>query len=308
MARTVEPRCIPLPRAAIARACLLPALLAWVALSIGCRSFPKAASTETLFQGQDSYAGLGLVQPSNNRDWLPDVAVLPFAEIEKNQAVVHNIRNCTYRADNEYVIKHYDRTFDLNKIRTVDFIVAPFKEAQGLAHTMMSFGFENDEHICVSVEARLEKGEKYAPVLGAMKQFELIYVLADERDVIVRRTRFRDVDVYLYRTVATPEQSREIFVDVLERVNKLYREPEFYDSLTNNCTTNLVNHVNQIRPNRVPLWDLRVLLPGYADQLAYELGLLDKSKPFEQLRSEAHINSQANQVATRDDFSKLIRR
>ena len=234
--------------------------------------------------------------------------MLPYAEVDGDRAKVHNIRNCTYRADDEYVVKHYDRTFDVDEIQSVDFIVAPFKEAQGLAHTMLSFGFENGEHICVSVEARLEKGEKYAPVLGAMKQFELIYVLADERDVIVRRTRYRDVDVYLYRTVATPEQARLIFLDVLKRVNQLYREPEFYDSLTNNCTTNLVNHVNRVRPNRIPLWDLRVLLPGYADQLAYELGMLDTSKSFEQLRAEARINDPANQYAARQDFSQRIRR
>lgn len=283
-------------------------MLAWGALLIGCRSFPQSKPSEILFRGQDSYAGLAILRPSQNRDWLPDVAVLPYAEVDGDRAKVHNIRNCTYRADDEYVVKHYDRTFDVDEIQSVDFIVAPFKEAQGLAHTMLSFGFENGEHICVSVEARLEKGEKYAPVLGAMKQFELIYVLADERDVIVRRTRYRDVDVYLYRTVATPEQARLIFLDVLKRVNQLYREPEFYDSLTNNCTTNLVNHVNRVRPNRIPLWDLRVLLPGYADQLAYELGMLDKSKSFEQLRAEARINDPANQYAARQDFSQRIRR
>src|SRR5687767_8240183 len=111
-------------------------------LSLGCSSVPKSGTSETLFRGQDSYAGISLMHPSNNRDWNPDVAVLPYAEIGKDSVTVHNIRNCTYQADNEYVVKHYDRTFDLDKIRSVDFIVAPFKEAQGLAHTMMSFGFE----------------------------------------------------------------------------------------------------------------------------------------------------------------------
>lgn len=285
------------------------ALLTLSAEFLGCRALPRAASSPAaLWRGQNAEATVSKFEPSNNRDWMPDLAVLPYVEINDDKVMVHNIRNCTYRADDEYVIKHYDRKFDLDRIRTVDFIVAPFKEQQGLAHTMLSFGFENGDQLCMSVEARLEKGEQYSPVLGALRQYELMYVLADERDVIVRRTRYRDVDVYLYHTIATPEQARLLLLDVLQRVNKLYREPEFYDSLTNNCTTNIVQHINHLRPDGIPLWDWRVVLPGYADQLAYELGLLDTSKPFEELRRAARINEPANRFAGRRDFSELIRR
>jgi hypothetical protein len=114
--------------------------------------------------------------------------------------------------------------------------------------------------------------------------------------------------VYLYRTKATPDQARDLFTDILKRVNKLYREPEFYDSLTNNCTSNIVQHINRLRPSGLSLYDPRVLLPGYADKLAYDLGLLDKSKPFDELREAARINARANLYADRDDFSELIRR
>ena len=246
--------------------------------------------------------------PSNNRDWSPDLAVLPFAEIEGNRVAVHNIRNCTYRSDNEYVVNHYDKTFDLDRLRHVDFVVAPFREAPGLAHTLLSFGFDGGDYVSVSVEARREQDEQYSVVLGALRQFELMYVVADERDVLLRRTKYRDSDVYIYRTRATPQQARELFLDVLDRVNTLYREPEFYDSITNNCTTNLVRHINQLRPGRVKLFDPRALLPGYADHLAYDLGLLDSDKPFAQLREEARINARAERYAERKDFSELIRR
>ncbi len=246
--------------------------------------------------------------PSNNRDWAPDLAVLAYAEIDGDRVKVHNIRHCTYRTDDEYVVKHYDKTFDLDRITEVDFVVVPFQDAPSLAHTLLSFGFEGGDYVSVSVEARREKEEKYSAVLGAMRQFELMYVVADERDVLVRRTKYRGADVYLYRTRATPEQARELFVDVMNRVNKLYREPEFYDSLTNNCTSNIVQHINRLRPGGLNLYDPRVLLPGYADHLAYDLGLLDRSKSFEQLREEARINARANRYADRKNFSELIRR
>jgi hypothetical protein len=246
--------------------------------------------------------------PSNQRNWQPDQAILPYAEIAEDQVKLHNIRNCTYRTDDEYVVKHYDKTFELDKIERVDFIVVPFKETPSLAHTLLSFGFDGDNYVSVSVEARREKGEAYSPVMGALRQYELMYVIADERDVLLRRTRFRGSDVYLYRTRATPEQARELFLDVMNRVNELYRQPEFYDTVTNNCTSNIAGHINRLRPGKVNLFDPRALLPGYADQLAYELGLLDSSKPFAQLREEARINPQADRFADRRNFSELIRR
>jgi hypothetical protein len=145
-------------------------------------------------------------------------------------------------SENDYIVRHYDKTFDLNRLDSVDFLVVPFKEAPNLAHTMLSFGFGGNDYLVVSVEARMEEGQSYSPVKGLMRQYELMYVVADERDVIPLRTKHRDVDVYLYRTRATPEQARMLLVDMMARVNKLAFEPEFYDTFTNNCTTNIVPH------------------------------------------------------------------
>jgi hypothetical protein len=285
------------------------ALLAVLACQAGCRSVEERPSGSLFLPpGLPLESSLSQLQPSNNRDWSPDLAVLAYAEIDGNTVKLHNIRNCTYRADNEYVVKHYDRDFKLDKIRSVDFIVVPFKEAQGLAHTMISFGFEGDQYVCVSVEARLEKGETYSPLLGSLRQLELMYVVADERDVILRRTYHRGVDVFLYRTKATRDQARKLFLDVVHRLNKLYREPEFYDTLTNNCTTNLALHANRLKPYAIPLLDPRVLLPGYSDRLAFELGWLDTNRPFDELKAEAKITDRANRAADGEDFSKVIRR
>ena len=245
--------------------------------------------------------------PSNDRDWSPDVAVLPYAEFAGEGVTVRNIRNCAYLSDDDYVVRHYDRTFDLQRLESVDFIVVPFKNVPSLAHTMLSFGFAGGEHLCVSVEARLERDESYSPVRGSLAQFELMYVLADERDIIVRRTLHRATEVYLYRTVATAEQAQVLFRDVMQRVNQLHDQPEFYDSLTNNCTTNIVQHINRLRPGRIP-YDLRALLPGFSDHLAYQLGLLQDAGSFEETRQRANITQLANRNAESPDFSDCIRR
>ncbi|MEZ6111268.1 MAG: DUF4105 domain-containing protein [Pirellulaceae bacterium] len=246
--------------------------------------------------------------PSNDRPWRDDLAVLSTASIQRDQVTIRNIRNCSYVTEDDYEVDHYDKSFQLAELRGVDFIVVPFKEAPTLAHTMLSFDFGQSGHVVVSVEARLEKGEAYSPLAGSARQYELMYVIGDERDLIRLRTQVRDVDVFLYRTNATPEQSREILVDILRRANQLARQPEFYDSLTNNCTSNIVMHVNRVRPNRVPLADLRLLLPGYADQMAYDLGLLDTSRPFADLRREAQINYLARTYVDDPEFSERIRR
>jgi hypothetical protein len=247
------------------------------------------------------------MRPSNDRVWTPDQAVLPVAEFHGSQVTVRNIRSCEYRTVDDYDVRHYDKTFDLNRLTSVDFIVVPFDDTPGIAHTMLSFGFEDQDYLGVSVEIRKELGESYSPVKGFLRQYELMYVLADERDLILKQSLHYLCDVYVYRSSATPEQCRELLLDVLGRVNKLYEEPEFYNTLANNCTTNIRNHVNRLAPDRVP-YDYRVLLPANSDRLAFDLGLLESRGSFEETRAAAKINFQAYLHESSPSFSQKIRR
>jgi Domain of unknown function (DUF4105) len=244
--------------------------------------------------------------PSNDRDWVPEHRVLAHADFRGNQVHVHNVRNCEFYSYRDCLVDYYDKTYDLKKLQTVDFIMVPFNENRAIAHTLLSFGFEGGDYVGVSVEVRLEKGESYDPAIGLLSQFELIYVVADERDLIRVRTEYRNVDVLVYRTTATPEMARKLFVDVMKRVNQLYDQPEFYDTFSNNCTTNIVRHINTFAPKSVPT-DYRVLLPGYADSLAYELGLIDNSVPFAEARRRARINDRALRYKDDPHFSQRIR-
>jgi hypothetical protein len=273
---------------------LLGSLVLACAAGGGCKAFNK-------------HQELSLKVPSNDRDWLPGLDVLATAEFHGSEVTVRNIRNCHYLTETDYVLDYYDKTFDLTKLTSVDFIVVPFKDTPSLAHTMLSFGFQDKDYVAISVEARLEKGETYSPLRGAVQELELMYVVADERDVIPLRTEYRDVDVYIYRSVAPPKDVRAMFVDMLKRANKLAKEPEFYDTFTNNCTTNIVDHVNKLHPNLLP-YSYQVLLPGHSDRLAYDLGLLDRRVPFETLKRNAHVNARAHVFAGREDFSVQIRR
>jgi len=244
--------------------------------------------------------------PSNDRDWVPEHQVLARADIRGDQVHIHNVRNAEYFSYRDCLVDHYDKTYDLKKLQTVDFLMIPFNENRAIAHTFISFGFEGGDYVGVSVEVRLEKGESYDPAIGLLSQFELIYVVADERDLIRVRTEYRNVDVLMYRTTATPEMARKLFVDVMQRVNQLHDQPEFYDTLSNNCTTNIVRHINTLAPGRVP-YDYRVLLPGYSDSLAYELGLIDNSIPFSEARRRARINDVALRYKDDPQFSQRIR-
>lgn len=258
----------------------------------GCRSVEKFA------------------KPSNFRDWEPEQALLPTAEFQGSQVTIRNVRNCQYFANDLYLVDYYDKTFDMNSVRSVDFIEAPFAEMPAFAHTFISFEIAGQDgksdYLAVSVEVRKEKNEKYNTLKGSARQYELMYVVADERDVIQQRTNFRGEDVYLYHTVATPESARLLLADVLARANQLSTKPEFYNTLTNNCTSNIVRHINRIKPNRI-VADPRMLLPGYADELAYDEGLLVRHGTFLQTKQAAYINPLAQRYAGREDFSQLIR-
>jgi hypothetical protein len=244
---------------------------------------------------------------TNDRDWTPEQAKLAVADFDGGKVTVHNIRDCRWRTERDFSVSYYDRTFNLGDLSSVDFVVVPFNDIPSLGHTMLSFGFLNGEHLAVSVEIRKERGQKFSALGGFFRQYELIYVLASERDVIQKRVTCDRSDVYLYRSTATPEQSRELFVDVMRRVNKLASSPEFYDTLTNNCTTNIRNHVNHIKPREVP-YDYRVLLPGLSDELAYDLELIEHHGSFAETRLRARVNYEAYLHRNAPSFSEAIRR
>jgi hypothetical protein len=245
-----------------------------------------------------------LIPPSNNRDWQPDVAVLPWAEIKGEQVTVHDVRNCDYRTETDYTVRHYDKTVDLEKLRSADFYVVYWGSPM-IAHTMLSFGFGENDYLCFSIETRKEKGEDYSAIKGFFRQFELTYVVADERDLVRLRTNFRGEQVYLYHLNTDPSVMRLVFLDYLKEVNSLKERPEWYNALTSNCTTNIRGHTRPYARNQS--FDWRILLNGQVDAMAYERKALDQSLPFAELKARSLINERAKAADKAPDFSRRIR-
>ncbi len=247
-----------------------------------------------------------LVRPSNDRDWSPDTERTATAVINQDFVDIANVRNANYRSTTDYDVRWENRRYDLRKLESVWFVVEPFSDWRGPAHTFLSFGFANGEYIAISVEIRKEKGESFSPVGGLLRQYELIYVIGDEHDLIGLRANYRHDDVYLYKMRATPEQVRELFVSMLERTNQVAANPEFYNTLTNTCTTNIVEHINSMVPDRIPL-SYKTLLPAYSDELAFDLGLIDTALSRDTFRAAHKINEMAKRHANDTDFSTAIR-
>ena len=246
------------------------------------------------------------IPPSNTRDWQADVAVLPYATIEGDLVTLHNIRNFTYRTETDFDAHYYDKTFDLRRLDSADLITV-YWMGDAIAHVMVSFGFGGTDFVAFSIEARKEKDEGYSSLKGFFRQYELFYVVADERDVIRLRTDYRSPqeDVYLYRTRLPPQDAQPIFLEYVQKINDLKQQPEFYNTLTTNCTTNVITHTRASGGKARYNW--KILLSGYAAQYAYELGRLDTSLSFEELRQRSHINPRAHAIGNDPDFSRKIR-
>ena len=243
--------------------------------------------------------------PSNDRIWTNDQEVLPSVHFQDDSIYIENIRNFSYTSTSTYTPSYYNKRVDPQSVRSVDFIVEPFGSI-GAAHTFLSFGFDDGSYLAISIEIRKEIGESFSPWKGLLRQYELMYVIADERDVINLRANYRKDTVYLYPTTATREQARELFVDMLQRVEKLYSTPEFYNTITNNCTTNIVRHINTLREE--PLgWDHRMLFPENSDVLAQELGFIAPDMNVAEAREKYRINDKAALYKDDPYFSRLIR-
>jgi Domain of unknown function (DUF4105) len=243
--------------------------------------------------------------PSLERPWSPDQSVLPSAVIDGDTITISNVRNFTYTDKDTYTPHYETRTYSLNELETVDYIVEQFGGV-GAAHTFLSFGFKGGEYVAISAEIRKEIGEEFSPWKGMLRQYELMYVIADERDVIKLRTNYRNHPVFLYPVKASTTDMQALFVSMLMRTNTLAEAPEFYNTLTNTCTTNIAWHINEIAPGSIP-FDIRLLMPRYSDLLAYKMGLLDTEVSESDLRASYAISEAAKKYANDPQFSERIR-
>jgi len=247
------------------------------------------------------------IPASNDRDWQPDVSVTPHATVNGDLVTIHGVRNFDYRSESDFTPRWEDRTYDLRKLDSAD-IIAVYWSDKAVAHIMVSFGFQDEDYLAVSIETRKEKGESYSTLAGFFRRYELHYVVADERDVIRVRTTYRQPqeDVYIYRTRTPQRNIRRSFLDYLQAMNDMCVHPRFYNTLTTNCTTTVLMHT-RMNPESPPMsW--KILLSGYLPDYLYELGRIDTAKPFADLEKLSRVNERA-QAADKDNasFSQRLR-
>ncbi len=250
--------------------------------------------------------GWSQVKPSHDRVWGQNFARLPYVTVEGDKVQVHNVRNFDYKSENEYTPDYYDKTYDLNQLESVDYVLSYWDGNKAIAHTILSFGFANGDHLAVSVETRLEEGEPQTNIRGFFKQYELIYILADERDILRLRTNFRKEEVYLYPLNIDKKYVRKMFDIIVARVNAIKQQPEFYNALTQNCFTSLSADFQKISPPRNPL-DYRRLATGYSGEMMYEDGYIDNGLSFEESKRIHHINQYVQDDEKGLNYSTRIR-
>lgn len=247
------------------------------------------------------------IEPSNDRSWKPEVAIMPYATRDGDLVTVHNIRNFDYRTELDFTPAYYDKTFDLRKLESVD-LVASYWMGPDIAHVFLSFGFGDNDYLAISIERRDERGEGYSTIKGLFRQFELLYVVADERDVIRVRTNYRKdppENVYLYRAQGPVQNGRRLFREYMRKINELVDKPEFYNTLTTNCTSNIWLHT-RINPGHLA-YSWKLLLSGHVPEYLYEQGRLNQRLPFPELQRSSLINSRAQSGDPAQDFSRRIR-
>jgi hypothetical protein len=249
-----------------------------------------------------------LLNPSHDRNWSPEQNVLANARLNGDTAHLSGVRNFEWKGDTTFAPRWEERDYDLSQVATAWYILAPFSSNwRGPAHSFVSFGFDDGRYLALSVEARREQGEIYGVVTGMLRRFELIYVVGDEADLIGRRASTGRDQLFLYPIKADRAAIRQMLTGMLQRVSALYERPEFYNTLTNNCTLNLVRHVNDVVPDLIPSASWRIALPGYSDVVAHNLGLIDSTLPIAQARQQFLITEKARAALGKPDYSRLIR-
>lgn len=248
-----------------------------------------------------------LIPPSNDRPWRAEVARPPRVVVNGDRVRFMDYRHFTYRSRDDFDIRYEEREVDISRLSSVDLLVSYWKVGP-VAHTFLSFNFDDGTlPVCISIETRPEVGEGFDPLASLFKQFELVYVVGDERDLIRLRTDHRDEEVFMYRLRIPPESARALFRVYLDRINSLSEKPEWYHLLKSSCTINVIRYSRAVGgPHR--RFEVKHFLNGLIDAYLFGLGILDTSLPFSELRQRSHINEAARAAGDADDFSARIRK
>ena len=244
------------------------------------------------------------IAPSHDRNWRPEVAVMPRAVIDGDRVRIIGVRNFDYRSRDDFTVRYDEREVQLSHLTALDFYVSYWSEGP-VGHTFLSFIFDNAPPLSISIETRPEVGEGFDPIASLFKQFELIYVVGEERDLVGVRTNHRHETVYLYRLNTSADDARQLLLIYLARINELADRPEFYHLLTNSCTINIIRYANAA--GRKGRFDIRHLLNGLIDSYLYHSGRVDTTLPYEELRRRSLINVAAQAADGAPDFSQRIR-
>lgn len=244
------------------------------------------------------------IPPGNTRDWSPDVARTARATFHGSSVTIRNVRNFKYRSESDYDQRWETRTYDLDRVRGVDLFLSFWGPTQ-IAHTIVSWEFDDGQHLAISIETRKEKGESYSGLRGFFRQYELYYVVADERDLVGVRTNYHGEKLYLYRLRVPAPQAQALLADYLDEVNRLADHPRWYNALTQNCTTTIRGHAQNAGAGGRLDW--RLLANGHVDQLLYERGQIHTDLPLAELRKRSNITERAKAAEDSSDFSARIR-
>jgi hypothetical protein len=246
------------------------------------------------------------IKPTEGRAWQPDVTRRAWADIQGDEITLHDVRNCDYRTETDYTPRWEARVVHLSNLTGVDLAIN-FWGSPWIAHPIASFQFADSLPVAMSIETRKAIGQSYSALRGFYRQYELIYIPADERDVIRLRTNYRGEEVYLYHITVSSARARAIFLEYLQRLNELHERAEFYNAVTDNCTTNIRAANIAAEHGKVPPWNWRVLLNGKMDELLYARGFIDRSVPLAELKARSFFNARAKAAGASPDFSQLIR-
>ena len=248
----------------------------------------------------------GFVRPDHNQVWSPEQARMPIVEIDGNLVTVTHVRNFTWRSETDFTEEFDQRVYDVSKLSSMYYVVVPMPSFDGVAHVFVSFGFSDGQNVAVSVEGRRQLGQPYQMIASLFRQYQLIYVIGDERDVVGLRGAIWKKPVYFYPARTIDERKRAIFLDMMRRAHDLEDHPEFYNLITNNCMNNITAHLRRLGGRPLP-HDLSLLLTGLSDRAAYNLGYLDTELTFPQARQAFRVDPWMQETPLDADFARRLR-
>ncbi len=231
--------------------------------------------------------------PAHGRTDLERPESEAIVEVFDNFVAVENF----HHLDDQFNQVLSNEVLDLNQVKSVDLVHIEPSDEDERHQLALSFGFKDDSFLAVKLIASGSSDADYSLAKALIGGHKLSFIIGSEAAVIGRHSHKKGDKVYLYKVYENELFARDLLHALTTEVASLPNSLSNFSPFGRNGRNGLLHRVLETKQTDKPI-SVKSLMPSYGSQMAYDLHLIDTTKPFSEIQRRSLVDPSAISLAS----------